>query len=152
MWKKLSLISFALWLLTIGFISYRFYFGTTRTNIDRRTEVLVSTEERNMILSEMRDLLKGVQTIIRSAANNDFKEVSIAARSVGMVMATEVGHPALIAKLPLPFKKLGFGVHRSFDKLADEAETLNTKQVLTETANIMNSCVACHATFRLSDH
>ena len=152
MWKKLSIVSLTLWLITICIISYYFYFGSTVQSLDQRTEIIITRTERNMILSEMRDLLKGVQQIIRSANQNNFKEVSTTARSLGIVMASEAGHPALLKKFPLAFKKLGLGVHRSFDSLADRAESLNTNQVLTETTNIMNSCITCHATYRLLDH
>ena len=58
--------------------------------------------------------------------------------------------PALIGKLPLTFKKLGFAAHSQFDQLALDAEQLgdplHTREQLTD---LMNNCVACHATYSL---
>lgn len=103
-----------------------------------------------MILSEMRKLLQGVQGIIKAVARKDFKEAAIKARSNGMVMASEAPHhPALMTKLPMNFKKLGFGVHKSFDALADRAESMTGEEILNETATIMNACVSCHTSYRI---
>lgn len=140
-----------LWLLSVGVLSYFFYFGMTKT-VDNRVEIALTKEQRNMILTEMRQLLKGVQGIIKAVSENDFKQASIIARSNGMVMASEAqNHKELLLKLPLNFKKLGLGIHRGFDELADKAETMRGPEILKETATLMNSCVACHATYKITD-
>ncbi len=120
--------------------------------MDRRQYIEVTKEERHMILREMRGLLKGVQGIIKAVSEQNFKEVAIQARSNGMVMASEAKeHAALVTKLPLAFKKMGFGTHRSFDHLADRAEKMSGDEILKETATIMNNCVACHAGYRITE-
>ena len=54
-----------------------------------------------------------------------------------------------MAKLPMTFKKMGMGVHQSFDDLAVKVPSLNQKQILTEVDRIMTTCVACHETFKI---
>lgn len=126
--------------------------GYSSTSTDRRIKIDLTAEEKNTILGEMRKLLMGVQGIIKAVSDEDFKQVAIHARSNGMIMAKETGHhPGLVKKLPEQFKKLGFGTHKSFDELADKALGMSGPEILKTTATIMNNCVACHATYRITD-
>lgn len=151
MWKKVALLSFLLWFLSLMTFVYFFYYGQTEV-VDKRVEIKLTRSERNMVLGEMRELLKGVQGIIKGVSRNDFREAAIAARSNGMVMASRArDHAALVTKLPYNFKKLGFGTHKAFDHLADKAEGMKAEEILMETAAIMNSCVACHATYKITE-
>ena len=53
---------------------------------------------------------------------------------------------ALIAKLPLEFKSLPMSVHRNFDELALEAETMGDGSIiLGKLGAILNTCTTCHA-------
>lgn len=151
MWKKVAFISFLFWFLSLLTFGYFFYKGQTEV-VDKRVEIKLTRSERNMVLNEMRELLKGVQGIIKAVSRNNFKEAAIAARSNGMVMASRAkDHAALLTKLPYNFKKLGFGTHKGFDHLADRAESMTTQEILSETATLMNSCVACHSTYKITD-
>lgn len=151
MWKKIALLSFTLWVLSLGTFSYFFFNGQTEI-VDRRVEIKLTKAERNSILTEMRELLKGVQKIIKAVSQNNFKEAAIAARSNGMVMATKVeNHSAVLTKLPMAFKKLGFGTHKGFDHLADRAEKMSGNEILEETSTIMNNCIACHAGYKINE-
>ena len=50
-----------------------------------------------------------------------------------------------VAKLPLEFKTLGFGVHRAFDTLAaDAASRGDPRHTLGQLASTLEKCVACH--------
>lgn len=102
-----------------------------------------------MILSEMRGLLAGTYNILDGINRNDAKQVAQAARAVGMASAADV-NPVLMAKLPMPFKKLGMGVHQAMDDLALAAESGKAapelQTMLTET---LSKCVACHASWQL---
>lgn len=149
MWKYLAIASLILWGLT-GILFFDPFLSHS-SDIDKRTSVNLTSSEKNMVLTEMRQLLKGVQGIIKAVSEDNIKEVIIHARSNGMVMATEADHnPGLVARLPMNFKKLGFGVHNKFDDLADRAESMTGQEILKETSSIMNSCVACHATYKIS--
>ena len=149
-WKQAAQGLIILWIATVGTFFYFFYFGIASKSDDGRTTITLKAAERDVILAEMRDLLKSVQGIVDGVANNDFKEMETSARSVGMKMAQDV-NPALIAKLPLSFKSVGMEVHRSFDQLAKDIESkkLNKQQVLSEVSEIMNSCIGCHDSFKL---
>ena len=63
---------------------------------------------------------------------------------------TEIKGP-LIGKLPLEFKQLGFSVHRDFDQIALDAESLGDRDhTLKQLAVLMQKCVVCHASHALS--
>ena len=77
------------------------------------------------------------------------KRVAHAAHDGGMAAAADV-NPALMAKLPLEFKELGFGLHRRFDDLAKAAESgASREQVLTGLSTQLSTCVGCHASYRI---
>ena len=63
-------------------------------------------------------------------------------------MAADV-NPALIAKLPLPFKAMGMSVHRDFDGLADGIQSgERSEQVLRRLTELTSRCTACHELYR----
>ncbi|WP_419641376.1 hypothetical protein, partial [Thiolapillus sp.] len=98
-------------LLAIGAAVYKFGFvGSVVQAPDGRQALQLTTAERNMVLGEMRDFLVAVQAIIAATNTEDMAAAAAAARKVGMAAQTAVP-PALIGKLPLTFKKLGFAAH-----------------------------------------
>ncbi len=116
---------------------------------DPRTALLLSESERALVLEEMRGFLAAVQTITLAANNDDMKTVAEAARKVGKAAQGEVP-PSLVRKLPMPFKKLGFGTHQAFDQLALDAESFGDKaQTLEALGKLMGNCVGCHATYQI---
>jgi len=59
---------------------------------------------------------------------------------------------ALIAKLPLEFKQLGFATHADFDQIAQDAIDLgDPKHTLDQLGSTLGRCVACHSTYRLKE-
>jgi cytochrome c556 len=73
-----------------------------------------------------------------------------AARSAGMHMAEDV-NPALMAKLPLPFKQMGMSIHADMDALADAVIQKETsQQILQRLSNMTARCTACHDMYRFS--
>lgn len=147
--NKLGLIAILLWLITIAVFAWFFIRGNTVAGTDSRTAVVLGAGERSLILSEMRGLLAGVHDILDGINHNDAKQVAQAARAVGMGSATDV-NPALMAKLPMPFKQLGMSVHHDMDDLAHAAEAGKSvselQAMLTDT---LSKCVACHAAWQL---
>lgn len=149
MWKKLAILALTLWIFSFGVIGYFFVKGNTEQLDDGRISVKLTKDEKNRILSEMRLLLSGVQTILSAALDNDFKVVEKTATSLGMKIAAEE-HPSLLAKLPIDLKKIGLGVHRRFDELANRARAGASKdEVIKEVSDIMLTCVGCHEAYRL---
>ncbi len=147
--NRVAKVSIFLWVITIAVFAWFFIRGNTVSGDDNRTAVVLAAGERALILSEMRGLLAGTYNILDGINRNDAKQVAQAARAVGMASAADV-NPALMAKLPMPFKKLGMSVHQAMDDLALAAESGKTgpevQIMLTET---LSRCVACHASWQL---
>ena len=149
MWKKIAIISFALWIASFGFIFYKIKYGSA-VMVDKRMEISLLPEERQLILGEMRSLLVGLKGIVQGLSTEDFEQVKKSAIGNGMGMAQDV-NPALIAKLPMSFKAMGMGVHKSFDELAAKIPGATSKEILKEVDVIMSSCVACHSAFKITE-
>ena len=123
--------------------------GETQPAADGRTAIVLEPAERDMILTEMRAFLGSVQGVLLSANGDDMKTLVIAARKSGMPPPDQIP-AALVGKLPLAFKKLGFDTHKRFDQLALDAEQLGDKEhALEQLAELMNNCIACHEQYRL---
>jgi len=140
----------ALLLLVIVGGVYKFIFqGSVTESTDGRFLIQLSAGERDLVLEEMRAFLDSVQKITKAATENDMKMVAESARKVGK--AAQAAVPGtLVGKLPIAFKKLGFDTHIKFDELALNAEDFgDSNQVLIQLSNLMQNCVACHATYRI---
>jgi len=123
--------------------------GSTMQGDDGRTAVVLSPAEKNAVLGEMRALLEATQTIMEALANEDLKAVEEAATPLGSGAIATVDF-ALRAKLPLEFKKLGFGTHYAFDDIAKMAkEGQPAKAIQLKYVDVMNNCIACHAMYQL---
>lgn len=147
--KYLSIIVILLLIIAGG--AYKFIFeGSTTESTDDRTEILLNDNERNMVLAEMRAFLASVQQINQGLAENNMERVAEYARKSGK--AATGGMPGtLMGKLPLAFKKLGFDTHAKFDQLAMDANDLGDRDhTLQQLSTLMENCVACHATYRIS--
>ena len=146
-WFYFSII---IWILTLG--SWVFYFisGSTVKSTDSRTEIVLNTKQRDLILYEMRTLLESVNHIIDGVAEEDYAKVQANAKRAGMQLSEEI-NPVFMNKLPLSFKQLGVKVHKNFDNLAESiGEKPDPKMVLKKIGAITSSCVACHSTYKLT--
>ncbi|SFL43805.1 hypothetical protein [Shimia aestuarii] len=123
--------------------------GHTVPSEDGRTVVLLSEDERNRVLAEMRGLLEAAKGITQAAVVGDMETVAAEARAVGMA-AADGESPALMAKLPLDFLQLGMSAHKAMDDLADLALTTDDPLVvLGAMGEAMEACTGCHAGYRL---
>jgi hypothetical protein len=147
-----GILALALWAVTIAVGSWFFVKGTTRPGADGRTEIVLAPVERDLILGEMRQLLKVVDGIVRGLGESspDSQAMAEAARAAGMGMAADVD-PALMAKLPLAFKQMGMSIHRDMDALADAIVVKETpQQILRRLSSMTARCTTCHDMYRLS--
>lgn len=145
-------IAVTLWIATLAVAGWFFVKGLTETGVDGRTEILLAPAERDQILAEMRQLLKAVDGVVKGLgeAQPDRKPMETAARVAGMGMAVDV-EPALMAKLPLPFKQLGMSIHKDMDALADAVAGEETpRQLLQRLSSMTARCTACHDMYRFS--
>ncbi len=147
--SKIAMAALVLWLATIAVFAWFFIRGSTAPGSDSRTAVVLAPAERDLILAEMRGFLAGVQTILDGLNRNDMKGVARAAHAIGEESAEDVS-PALMAKLPLPFKQLGMSVHHDLDELAHAAERGKpAPELQAMLANTLAKCVACHSAWQL---
>lgn len=147
--RVLSVAAIALWLVTIAVAVFFFIRGQTRVAPDGRTTVLLASDERNLVLTEMRGMLETVQIVVDGLKSGDMKQVAQAARASGVAAAADV-NPTLMAKLPLEFKQLGLSVHKRFDKIAAAADSgASREELLASLSTQLSACVACHAGYRL---
>jgi len=125
--------------------------GNTEPAEDGRTALILEPAERQAVLGEMRMLLEASQTIVEALANDDLATVEAAATPLGSAAIATVDF-SLRAKLPIEFKKLGFGTHYAFDDIAKMAkEKQPAKQIQLKLADTMNNCIACHALYQLPE-
>jgi len=149
---RLCLVALALWTITIAAALWIFIQGVTKPAADGRTEIVLAASERDQILAEMRQLLKAVHGVVTglSSSNGDMHAAEQAARAAGMTMAADTS-PAIMAKLPLPFKQMGMSIHKDMDALADAIVQKETpQQILQRLSSMTARCTTCHDLYRFS--
>jgi len=150
--RSFCLVALVLWMTTLSAAGWFFIKGWTAEGSDGRTQIFLAAAERDQVLAEMRQLLKAVDGVVRGLgeAQPNRQVMESAARSAGMEMAADV-EPALMAKLPLPFKQLGMSIHKDMDSLADAiAQNETPQQLLTRLSSMTARCTACHDMYRFS--
>lgn len=140
-------------ILAIVAMSYKFMIaGSVAPASDGREALILEPAERDLVLTEMRMFLSGVQKITQALTKEDMETVVKAAREVGLT-AQQAVPGSLMGKLPLAFKKLGFDTHKKFDALALDAEQLgDPNHALQQLSTLMNNCVACHSTYQIQNN
>ena len=152
-WRLLGLGGLLLWVMTMGLMIALFVHGHTRPGTDGRTEIILSSPaERDLVLAEMRHLLKAVHGVVTvlSDPEQNFKAAEATARAVGMDMAADI-NPAIMLKLPLAFKQMGMSIHKDMDKLADGiAQGESSVQILNRLSSMTARCTTCHDMYRFA--
>ena len=135
-------------LIIVALFGYRFTVGNVQPSDDGRLAVMLTKDERNALLLEMRAWLQNSQSILSAASKNDFETVIKTDKASGM--GAEAGVPgALFRKLPVEMKALGFDTRKKFDDIAADAENVKDgNRIVFKLSAAMNNCVACHATYR----
>lgn len=117
---------------------------------DPRQPIVLDETEQAFVLNEMRQYVVSLQQILSALANDDPIAVGQAARSMGM-QAMRDAPSTLMGKLPMEFRRLGMPTHKAFDEIADAAESgEDNRAILGRLGAVLNNCVACHASYRLS--
>ena len=150
MTKRAYLIIIGVLVLILAAIVYKFVVvGTTAPGDDGRTAVMLAPAERALVLREMRGFVAGLQAMTDGLARNDMKAVATASRTMGMSRSHDAP-VALLGKLPLEFKSLAFSLHRDFDTIALDAETMAMPaHTLDQLATALQKCVACHELYQV---
>ncbi len=117
---------------------------------NQRQTIILTESQQAHVLQEMRQLLAGTQAIIAALSKNDMKAVVQHARSLGMSMKKPENN--LHDILPVAFMHMGKAVHRKFDAIANDAETLkNAKHTLVQLSENLAQCNACHEIYRIEE-
>lgn len=122
-------------------------FGAEAAGIDGRTSLNMNPAEKSEFLSEMRQMLVSIQGIMTGIGNEDRQLIARSARASGNRLARSTPE-SLGLKLPQSFKELGGPTHMMFEELAVRAETDDMASLAALTGQLMQQCVACHATFK----
>lgn len=149
---QMGVVAVLLWVVTVAGAGWFFVKGWTVKGTDGRMEISLAPSERDLILGEMRQLLKAVHGVVTGVAGQDQaadrQQIEQAARAAGMAMAVDV-NPAIMAKLPLSFKQMGMSIHRDMDALADAVANKETsQQILQRLSNMTARCTTCHDMYR----
>ena len=147
--KKCGIIITLLLAIIIGGAIKFLVLGSVVKGEDNRIVILLNAGERNHILGEMRNLLGHMQQLTSAIADDDMDKVIEIANT--LVEDSSGKTPtSIIAKMPLSFKKISLNIHSGFKKLlADSKEKRDSKLALKEVSEIMQNCLACHASHSL---
>ena len=145
---KLSWILVAVLAIVVAALGYKFTVGNVQPSDDGRQAVMLSKDERNALLLEMRVWLQSSQGILAAASEKDFDAVIKSAKASGM--EAEADTPgSLFRKLPVEMKALGFDTRSKFDEIAVEAaKSKDSSLVVKQLSMAMNNCIACHEMYR----
>lgn len=117
--------------------------------VDKRQILNLTEPQRHYVLSEMRELLAGTQDILGALAKEDMATVAKSAHALGFEMKHKAENP-LHDVLPKAFMQLGMPMHKEFDQIAADAESLkNPKHTLQQLNVTMAKCTACHAMYQI---
>ena len=112
---------------------------------DLRTEVVVPARARE----DNRDMLAALNRVLVALDRGDEVSIAEAARSGGMAIAVDAD-PAVAARVPQAFARLGMSTHLAFDALAEAVEAgASRDSVVAHLGRLTGNCVACHETYRL---
>ena len=116
---------------------------------DTRTVIQLSPQHRSLVLTEMRQFLAGLQQLSEALSQDDMETAARVAHALGSPMTHDVP-PDLKQALPEGFRKLGFSVHKDFDQIALDAESLaDSKHTLSQLGVTLSKCVSCHNTYQI---
>ena len=133
--------------IALGFIAITT--SVAANEIDKRQILPITEMQRDHVLTEMRALLSGTQNILDAVLREDMAAVARYARSLGMGMVHKA-EDHLKAVLPKEFMQLGMSVHKDFDQIAIDAESLrDPKHTLRQLSESMKKCNACHAGYQI---
>jgi len=147
--NKLSWILNIVLAVSLGAVCYKYIFSASPAAFDDgRQAIVVSAEERDSLLAEMRGFLETVQGTVDSLAADDM--IAIAELNAASGMRATAGTPAeLTAKLPEEFRLLGVSTHQLFDGISQEATDMGDPgMIVGQIGTLLANCTACHASYR----
>lgn len=136
----------------IGMIAKFLILGDVIDIKDERVAVMMTEENRKIVLTEMREFLSNVQKINEGILENDPQKIMNAASNAGSCVKDKVPK-GLIKSLPIAFKEMGFGTHDAFDDLTlSVGKNFNPRETQEKLNSILKRCVACHNTYQIKTY
>jgi hypothetical protein len=115
--------------------------------IDIRAPIVVTEQERSLMLEVMREHLHGLHSISMALGRRDMDGVALASRGMGMIMHRIP--QSMRERLPDAFVQMGIGQHEIFEAIARDALTRkDTDQTLGQVSEALTYCSGCHDTYR----
>jgi hypothetical protein len=148
--SRIYLVTITVLVLVIAAMAYKFIVvGSTQKVEGGRLAIILEPGERALMLREMREFVVGLQLVAEALSRDDMPDVAKASRAMGIARAHDVP-VAMMGKLPLELKTLALGTHCEFDAIAADAEANGTpKHALAQLADVLQKCVACHASYQI---
>jgi len=130
--------------------------GAAATPADTRTPVRFPEPLRSHTLANMRDHLLALAQIQESLAQGHFdRAADIAEQRLGMSSLSLHGAHDVARFMPPAMQEAGTAMHRAASRFAtaakDASVTGDFKALLGALAQVNQTCVACHAGFRLEE-
>jgi len=123
---------------------------SSKSEIDKRINLGLTSTEKAAFLSEMQQMLKSIQGVVSGIGSNNPEKVIKAARYSGNRMARATPE-SVKNKTPESFKQIGGPTHMMFEELVVRAETDDMESLTLFTGKIMQQCIRCHAMFKVSN-
>jgi DNA primase catalytic subunit len=148
--KKLYPAIVAVLILIIAAGAYKFIIkGSVIESADSRITIELEPGERHFILGEMRGLLSKIQQLLAALATDDMDTFIQVAKVLKDESRGET-QQSLIGKTPIGFKKMSYKIHSDFSQLYDDGlARQDPEHSLQQVSELMQNCVACHATYSL---
>ena len=133
----------------LGIGLFLFTAAAAASEIDKRQVVPLSEHQRDHVLTEMRALLAGTRNILDALSRDEMATVAREARALGLGMAGK-GENHLKSVLPEAFMRLGMSVHRDFDSISHDAQSIkDPRHTLRQLSEAMKKCDSCHGSYQI---
>ena len=137
-----------------GLSAQTHHHGALADAADARRLVDMPEPMRRQMLANMRDHLQALQEINGALARSEFDKASaIAERRLGMSSLDAHGADQVRRYVPESMRSIGVAMHKAASRFALEAQDASArgdvKPALGALGDVMQQCVACHATYRL---
>ncbi len=114
---------------------------------DNRIAIMVTAQERNQVLYEMREFLHGLFNMHNALSSKDMKAVAISTLPMaGLLDRLPAG---VRSNAPETFTQIAIGMQEALQVIARDAETKGDMSLTqSQMAELMTYCSGCHDTFR----
>jgi len=142
-WKATAIAALVLWVFTVAVLVL-----WNKKSDDTREKITLPEMGWAKVLSEMRGMLESLRDIEQAAKTNDYAAIAAAAHKSGTTFMVDDG--PLMKIVPEGMLRMGLSVHQGFDQIEQAALAKKPMaEVHKQVADILSTCTACHAQFRL---